>query len=693
MSDINGNTVLGVFGLHENKGKNNTAVGYGALRQNDSDHNIAIGLNALKQNNGNNNIAIGENSIFSDNKGNNNISVGNNTLKNNQEGSHNIAFGNQSLEKNINGESNIAIGINALHNNTSGSKNISIGNQSLNNNTSGLSNISIGNQTCYHNLTGQGNAGIGYNALYDNTDGNYNIAIGVNALHNNTSGSKNIAIGNDSFSNATGDNNNNIAIGDKSLLSTSFIPSTSLNNIAIGKNTDAKGHTNCILIGNNACASSSEQLVICGVNPLNQENTDDDCYDLAFTPSSWLSVYINNQECYLQLYEILDWLFELDQQHRDLYVSAVNTHKNVIISSDGMTFVVGDYQINKCVIFRYNTQSSSWTSQSFYRPEELEFGRAIGISSNGSFVVLCSNNRMYTYEYNYGYALRNILFLNKNVYAISMSQNGTMVAIAYVDGDVVAFGVYTYDDSENIWNLQNNKNVTLFNANELGVLGISISLGSHSNVHRVAIGVPGYQTNKGITRLYKYKYNSNNETWSWNIEKEYTGAAANDMCGTSVNLSSNIIAIGTPGYSSKRGVTQVYTINDDNGNDVLTQLGQPIVGKTVDELSGTSVSLLTDHTSPLSYQNVHSLAIGVPEYKLLENKKGVTRVYQYITSLDKWRRFGGHIGESYCKSGGRSVSLGFNSSKNALGLVTSHINVNMCFQPNIVPQPEPVASE
>ena len=674
MSDINGNTVLGVFGLHENKGKNNTAVGYGALRQNDSDHNIAIGLNALKQNNGNNNIAIGENSIFSDNKGNNNISVGNNTLKNNQEGNHNIAFGNQSLEKNINGESNIAIGVNALHNNTSGSKNISIGNQSLNNNTSGLSNISIGNQTCYHNLSGVGNTGIGFNALYDNTVGNHNIAIGVNALHNNTSGSKNIAIGNDSFSNATGDNN--IAIGDNSLLSTSFIPSTSLNNIAIGKNTDAKGYTNCILIGNNACASSSEQLVICGVTPLNQENTDDDFYDLVFTPSSWLSVYINNQVCYLQLYEILDWLFELDQQNRDLYVSSVNTHKNVIISSNGMTFVVGDYQINECVIFRYNTQSSSWTSQSIKRTGE--FGRAIGISSNGSFVVLCNNIYMYTYEYNSVnsvYTLRNILNLNKNVYAISMSQDGTMVAIAYVDL-VVAFGVYTYDNTLKTWNLQNNENVTLFNANELGVLGISISLGSHSNVHRVAIGVPGYQTNKGITRLYKY----NNNSWN-NIVKEYIGAADNDMCGTSVNLSSNIIAIGTPGYNSKRGVTKVYTINDDNGNDVLIQLGQSIVGKTVDELSGTSVSLVT-------HQNVHSLAIGVPEYKLLENKKGVTRVYQYNTSLDKWRRFGGHIGESYCKSGGRSVSLGFNSSKNALGLITSHINVNMCFEP-ILPTPTP----
>lgn len=681
MSDINGNTFLGVFSLHENKGKNNTAVGYGALRQNDSDHNIAIGLNALKQNTGNNNIAIGENSIFS-NKGNNNISVGNNTLKNNQEGNHNIAFGNQSLEKNINGESNIAIGVNALHNNTSGSKNISIGNQSLNNNTSGLSNISIGNQTCYHNLSGTGNAAIGFNALSNNNDGNYNIAIGSNSSKLNL-GHNNIAIGNDSFSNATGDNN--IAIGDNSLLSTPFIPSTSLNNIAIGKNTDAKGHTNCILIGNNACASSSEQLVICGVTPLNQENTDDDFHDLAFIHSSWLSVILNNQESYLQLYEISDWLFELDQEYQDLYVSAVDTHKNVIISSDGMTFLVGDYQIEKkCVIFRYNTQSSSWMSQTIQK-DEIEFGRAIGISSNGSFVVLCSNNLMYTYEYNSVnsvYTLRNILNLNKKVYAISMSQDGTMIAIAYVDSNLttVAFGVYIYDNTSKKWNLQNNENVTLFNANELGVLGISISLGSHSNVHRVAIGVPGYQTNKGITRLYKY--NNNNNSWN-NIVKEYIGAADNDMCGTSVNLSSNIIAIGTPGYNSKRGVTKVYTINDDNGNDVLIQLGQSIVGKIVDELSGTSVSLVT-------HQNVHSLAIGVPEYKLLENKKGVTRVYQYNTSLDKWRRFGGHIGENYGKSGGRSVSLGFNSSKNALGLVTSHKNVNMCFQPNIVPRPTPI---
>jgi hypothetical protein len=135
-----------------------------------------------------------------------------------------------------------------------GDNNTAVGFQALNVNGTGSSggfaadgNTAIGATALFRNTLGNENTGTGYDALYSNTTGNYNTANGYVALFNNTTGSNNTAVGYGSLyspgSTTTG--NSNTAIGYQA--GNAYTGNES-NNIDIG-NSGSAGESGIIHIG------------------------------------------------------------------------------------------------------------------------------------------------------------------------------------------------------------------------------------------------------------------------------------------------------------------------------------------------------------------------------------------------------------------------------------------------------------
>ena len=163
-------------------------------------------------NGGLNNFFIGP-SGSSTASGDNNTAAGVNALSANTSGSANTAYGLNALYSNTSGVANTASGVNALSANTSGSANTANGTSALAQNTSGNANTANGVGALHLNTIGSTNTVIGYRALYSNTNGSFNTAIGNDTLYFATSGSYNIALGYEAGYNFTGNESNNIDIG------------------------------------------------------------------------------------------------------------------------------------------------------------------------------------------------------------------------------------------------------------------------------------------------------------------------------------------------------------------------------------------------------------------------------------------------------------------------------------------------
>jgi hypothetical protein len=84
-----------------------------------------------------------------------------------------------------------------------------------------------------------------------------------------------------------------------------------------------------------------------------------------------------------------------------------------------------------------------------------------------------------------------------------------------------------------------------------------------------------------------------NQSGSWvQIASNINGLAANDLCGWSLDLSSDgrVLAVSSPGNASSRGHVRIF--ENQSGNWV--QVGNSINGEATGDFSGRSISLSTD---------------------------------------------------------------------------------------------------
>jgi hypothetical protein len=292
-------------------------------------------------------------------------------------------------------------------------------------------------------------------------------------------------------------------------------------------------------------------------------------------------------------------------------------------------------------------------------------GTTIALNAEGDIVAIGSINndqaglnrgQVRIYRFNGGKWIQQ----GSDIYGEANSDNSGRVSLNAA-GDIVAIGATNNDG-----NGTNSGHVRVyqFNGTNWVQLGSDldgevasdssgrVSLNAAGDI--VAIGASGNDgngTNSGHVRVYQY----NNTTWTQlglDIDGEYGDGLNPDNSGISVSLNSagNIVAIGATGNDgngSNSGHVRVYKYNGQ-GNPWVLQ-GLDIEGESVDDLSGTSVSLNSEGDI---------VAIGAPFNDGNGTDSGHVRIYKYNGQGNPWIKLGSDIdGEAAFDQSGVSVAL------------------------------------
>ncbi len=238
-------------------------------------------------------------------------------------------------------------------------------------------------------------------------------------------------------------------------------------------------------------------------------------------------------------------------------------------------------------------------------------------------------------------------------YSVSLSDDGSIIAVGapYNDGNGTNAGhVRVYENISGTWTQIGSDIDGEASGDESG---FAVSLSAAGNI--VAIGAifnDGNGTNAGHVRIYE------NLSGSWiQIGSDIDGEAADNWLGRSVSLSADgtIVAIGAPfnaGNGTYAGHVRIY--KNLSGN--WTQIGQDIEGEALDR-SGFSVSLSADGTV---------IGIGAPYNAGNGTDAGRVRIYENLSG--NWTQIGQDIyGEAAEDRSGESVSLSADGNTVAIG--------------------------
>lgn len=206
--------------------------------------------------------------------GNSNTALGNSACALLTTGNQNTAVGASSLAVGVTATGCTAVGFSALALNTA-SSGCALGWNALSANTTGASNTACGTQALSLNVTGASNSALGFRALLANL-GSRNTACGALALSANTTGTDNTAMGQNALL-ASVASPNSSAFGSGALILATGGGNTAVGSgaggalVGGGLNTflgaganAAPANDGCIVLGANAAATASNQLVIHG---------------------------------------------------------------------------------------------------------------------------------------------------------------------------------------------------------------------------------------------------------------------------------------------------------------------------------------------------------------------------------------------------------------------------------------------
>jgi hypothetical protein len=267
------------------------------------------------------------------------------------------------------------------------------------------------------------------------------------------------------------------------------------------------------------------------------------------------------------------------------------------------------------------------------------FGESVSLSSNGSILAISAryndgngdkSGHVRVYQNNNGTWEQ--IGSDINGEAINdFSGSGPSSIDLSSDGSIVAIGADSNDgNGENSGHVRVYQNINgtwgqigsdidgeaVFNYS-----GHSISLSSNGSIVAIgAIGNTGNGANSGHVRVYQ----NNNGVWE-QVGSDINGESANDHSGISISLSSDgsIVAIGAR-YNFGNGINSGYVRIYRTNNGSWEQVGVDINGESVDDLSGSSVSLSS---------NGSIVAIGARNNDGNGANSGHVRVYNLSTVL------------------------------------------------------------
>jgi hypothetical protein len=363
---------------------------------------------------------------------------------------------------------------------------------------------------------------------------------------------------------------------------------------------------------------------------------------------------------------------------------------SVSLSSDGTIVAIGaifnaggGYNLGHVRV--YKLIGATWVQRGADIDGEAhggESGFSVSLSSDGTIVAIgaiksdLSRGHVSVYAWNGATWVKrgaNIVGEannNKSGHSVSLSSDGTIVAIGAIDnagGGGSYRGhvrVYQYDATKTTAVTdQSNADFGPIGWRRLGAdidgeadydfSGSRVSLSSDGTI--VAFGAT---QNAGHVSVYAW----NGATW---VKRgaNIVGEANNDESGHSVSLSSNgsIVAIGATKNAAGRGIyighVRVYVWNV--ATSTWVQRGADIDGEAGYDESGHSVSLSTDGSI---------VAIGAPYNAGGGSYRGHVRVYVWSEATTTWVQRGADIdGEANNDESGHSVSLSSNGSIVAIG--------------------------
>jgi len=362
--------------------------------------------------------------------------------------------------------------------------------------------------------------------------------------------------------------------------------------------------------------------------------------------------------------------------------------KSVSLNGDGTIVAIGAYY-NEGVngsksghvrVYQYDENTSSWTQLGQDIDGEADFnysGHSVSLSSDGTIVAIgatsnhngngINSGHVRVFEYNENDKKWNKLGddidgeaeYDKSGYSVSLSSNGTILAIGAIfnDGNGSNSGhvrIFEYNETTG-WNKLGDD---IDGESSQDKSGYSVSLSSNGTILAIgAIFNDGNGNDSGHVRIYKY------DGTSWELlGQEIDGEAAYDNSGHSVSLSADgkIVAIGAYDNdgvnSTNSGHVRIFELI---GNS-WTQKGSSILGENANDKSGYSVSLSSDGTI---------VAIGAYGNDGVNgSNSGHVRVYQYDENTSSWTQLGQDIdGEAANDDSGYSVSLSSDGTIVAIG--------------------------
>ena len=363
---------------------------------------------------------------------------------------------------------------------------------------------------------------------------------------------------------------------------------------------------------------------------------------------------------------------------------------SVSLSSDGTTVAIGAHyndgngsNSGHVRIYAWNSTTSAWEQQGADIDGEAagdKSGYSVSLSSDGTTVAIgaiendgngSNSGHVRIYAWNsttsaweqQGADIDGEAESDGSGWSVSLSSDGTTVAIGALSNDGSNGSnsghvrIYAWNSTISAWEQQG---ADIDGEAENDLSGRSVSLSSDGTT--VAIGAYKNDSNgpsSGHVRIHAW----NSTTSAWEQQgADIDGEAAGDKSGYSVSLSSDgttvaIGATGNDGNGSNSGHVRIYAWNSTTS--AWEQQGADIDGEAEDENSGWSVSLSSDGTT---------VAIGAIENDGNGSNSGHVRIYAWNSTTSAWEQQGADIdGEAENDLSGWSVSFSSDGTTVAIG--------------------------
>jgi hypothetical protein len=280
---------------------------------------------------------------------------------------------------------------------------------------------------------------------------------------------------------------------------------------------------------------------------------------------------------------------------------------SVSISSDGTRVAIGAYGndgagtiAGHVRVFEWNSGTSLWTQVGLDINGGAAYdysGRSVSMSSDGTRVAIGASRSLAVGGAGHarvfyddagtwtqvGNDIDGEAVGDLSGWSVSMSSDGTRVAIGAYGNDGYAGHVRVYAESSGAWS-QVGSDIDGEAANDYSGYSVSIS----SDGTRVAIGAYG---NDGTGNLAGHArvYAESSGAWS-QVGADIDGEAAGDQSGISVSISSDGTRVAIGANWNSAGYVRVYA----ESSGAWSQVGQDIDGEVVYDQSGISVSMSSD---------------------------------------------------------------------------------------------------